>query len=68
MRSPSLGVRLGGTAPEAIMIRRFTRRWRMLHRDTQFAIMIFSLQLIGAVLIIAFLPPLLRGGLPICQP
>jgi len=50
------------------MIRRLTRPWRMLSPDVRFAIIIFALQIIGVVLIIAFLPPLLRGDLPLCQP
>lgn len=50
------------------MLRRLTRPWRMLPRDTRFAIIIFALQIIGAILIIAFLPSLVRGGLPLCQP
>jgi len=50
------------------MLRRLTRPWRMLPRDTRFAIIIFALQIIAAVLIIVFLPPLLRAGMPLCRP
>jgi hypothetical protein len=49
-------------------MKRLIRRWRMMPHEIRFAIIAFIIAFAVAVAIIVFLPPLLRGGLPLCRP